>query len=68
MKHPAFIKAPILIFRFILGYLIFMGVYSSIEKLTHFHVDHILLIVIVIITTILELFYFTYYKKIGKKL
>lgn len=68
MKHPVFIKAQILIFRFVLGYLIFMGVYSSTEKLTHLHVDHPLLIAIVIITTILELFYFTYYKKIGKTL
>jgi len=53
--------------RVFLGYLIFMGVYSSIEKLTTFHIGQPLLIVVVVITTILELSYFSYYKSIGRK-
>lgn len=66
MKHLTFKRVLIAPARFLLGYLIFIGVYSTVKNLTTFHIGQSLLIAIVAITTILEISYFTYYKSIGR--
>ncbi|WP_179405496.1 hypothetical protein [Burkholderia guangdongensis] len=60
-------KAFLIPARMLLIFLIYMGVYSSIEKLTTTHINETLSIAIAVISVLLEIFFSTIYKQIGQK-